>query len=92
MPGLLLPGPVCKMNWTRMGRVEWKCLEADPEWIETFIAFELEEKDDQTILRFTHGNWKKDTDFYATCNYHWGHYMKSIKDYCETGKGQPYKI
>ena len=29
-------------------------------------------------------------DGLATCNYHWGFYMRSLKSYCETGKGQPF--
>jgi hypothetical protein len=41
-------------------------------------------------LRFTHGAWREMTDFFAACNYNWGFYMRSLKAYCETGKGQPF--
>jgi uncharacterized protein YndB with AHSA1/START domain len=70
--------------------VEWECLEGDKEWITTTFSFELEEKDRSTILRFTHGNWKEETDFFASCNYHWGYYMRSLAYYCEGGKGTPF--
>ncbi len=70
--------------------LEWECLEADPEWLGTKIRFELESKGNKTILKFKHSHWKEATDFFATCNHHWGHYMTSIKEYCETGKGRPY--
>jgi uncharacterized protein YndB with AHSA1/START domain len=72
-------------------KLEWECFQGDKEWIGTNILFELEENSNKTTLRFTHGNWKKVTDFYANCNYHWGCYMTSLKNYCETGKGQPFK-
>ena len=71
-------------------KVEWKCLEGDKEWIDTTFLFELEEKDGGTIVRFSHNNWKEETDFFASCNYNWGYYLKSLKQLCETGKGTPF--
>ena len=71
-------------------KVEWKCLEGDKEWIGTTFLFELEEKDEYTILRFSHNNWREETDFFASCNYNWGYYLKSLKQYCETGEGTPF--
>ncbi len=72
--------------------VEWECLEGDKEWIGTTFHFLLEEDDDgQSTLRFTHGNWREPTDFLAHCNYKWGYYMRSLKFYCETGKGTPFQ-
>jgi len=53
-------------------KVTWKCEQADPEWVGTTLVFDLEDKGDQTILRFAHKNWKEITDFFANCNYHWG--------------------
>lgn len=70
--------------------VEWECIEGDNEWIGTNFVFDLEEKDGDTILRFTHDNWKEETDFFASCNYHWGYYMQSLKQYCESGSGTPF--
>jgi uncharacterized protein YndB with AHSA1/START domain len=72
-------------------QVEWECLEGDKEWIGTKLIFEIEEKDKGSVLKFTHGNWREETDFFASCNYHWGYYMRSLKLYCETGKGTPFQ-
>jgi uncharacterized protein YndB with AHSA1/START domain len=72
-------------------RAEWECIEGDKEWIGTTFIFDLEEKEGDTILRFTHGNWKEETDFFASCNYNWGYYMKSLAKYCEEGKGTPFR-
>ena len=71
--------------------VEWECLMGDKEWIGTTFRFELIPDKENTNLRFTHGKWKEMTDFFASCNFQWGHYMRSLKHYCETGKGEPFK-
>jgi len=83
-----------KMRITRLVPhkiVEWECLMGDKEWIGTTFRFELIPDKENTNVRFTHGNWKEMTDFFASCNFQWGHYMRSLKDYCETGKGEPFK-
>jgi len=72
-------------------KVEWECLVGDKEWIGTKLIFEIEEKDKNSVLKFTHGNWREETDFFASCNYHWGYYMLSLKLFCETGKGNPFQ-
>ncbi|UCH64381.1 MAG: SRPBCC domain-containing protein [Ignavibacterium sp.] len=73
-------------------RVEWKCFQGDKEWIATTFEFDIEARDDNTILRFTHGNWKEETDFFAHCNYQWGYYLRSLVSYCEKGEGTPFKV
>jgi uncharacterized protein YndB with AHSA1/START domain len=83
-----------KMRITNLipnSKVEWECLQGDKEWIGTSFTFDISEKSGKTALKFTHKDWREATNFYASCNYHWGLYMKSLKDYCETGKGEPYK-
>ncbi|RKY94615.1 MAG: SRPBCC domain-containing protein [Ignavibacteriae bacterium] len=71
-------------------KVEWECIKGDKEWIGTNFVFSLDEKDGDIILRFTHRNWKEETDFFASCNYNWGYYLQSLKLYCETGRGTPF--
>lgn len=72
--------------------VEWICLKGDPEWVDTHFMFELEKAgENSTIVRFGQTGWREETDFYANCNYLWGHYMTSLKSYCETGKGMPFE-
>jgi uncharacterized protein YndB with AHSA1/START domain len=71
--------------------VRWECIAGDEEWVGTKIVFRLEKKGDQTLLRFRHTGWREMTEFYASCNYNWGFYMRSLKVYCETGKGEPFE-
>ncbi len=71
-------------------QVKWRCIEGDAEWVGTELIFDLAEEKGGTVLRFTHGGWVSETDFFANCNYHWGYYMRSLKLYCETGRGTPF--
>lgn len=83
-----------KMRILRLERdrlVEWECLEGDREWVGTRFLFDLEAEGERTILRFCHGNWRQMTDFFASCNYQWAYYLRSLKAYCETGEGTPYR-
>jgi uncharacterized protein YndB with AHSA1/START domain len=70
--------------------VHWECLEGDEEWVGTKFKFELGEDGEKTIVRFSHYDWREETNFYASCNFHWGYYMRSIQKYCETGTGTPF--
>ncbi|MGB5286996.1 MAG: SRPBCC domain-containing protein [Ignavibacteriaceae bacterium] len=71
-------------------KVEWLCGVGDKEWIGTKLIFEIEDRKTDCILRFSHANWKEESDFFASCNYHWGYYLRSLKLYCESGKGTPF--
>lgn len=72
-------------------RVAWHVDEAHPEWVSTVITFDLESDGDVTRLRFGHRGWLEAGDFFASCNYQWGRYMESLKHYCETGVGAPWR-
>ena len=78
------------LNLRKDKKVEWECIAGDKEWLGTKIIFNLEQKNKNTILRFSHLNWKHQTDLFGICNYHWGLYLKSLKTYIETGKGTPH--
>lgn len=71
-------------------RVEWKVLSAFEDWIDTIIRFELEPHKKGTMLSFFHSGWKKYSPEIASCSYDWALFLRSLKLYCETGKGLPY--
>ncbi|MBO9153360.1 SRPBCC domain-containing protein [Chitinophaga sp. GCM10012297] len=70
-------------------RTEWECIQSIEEWMGTRISFDLEERNGNTLLRFTHGGWKAATDMFAVCNYDWARFISSLKTFCETGTGEP---
>jgi hypothetical protein len=43
-----------------------------------------------TLLIFHHDDWKDYTPMFAECNYTWGRFLRSLKVWCETGKGTPW--
>ena len=43
-----------------------------------------------TLLILQHDDWKEYSPMYAECNYTWGQFMRSLKLFCETGKGSPW--
>jgi uncharacterized protein YndB with AHSA1/START domain len=64
--------------------------EIPPAWKESEILFELLPEDKQTIVNFSHYNWRQADDFLAHCSTKWGVFMMSLKSCIEQGKGQPY--
>jgi uncharacterized protein YndB with AHSA1/START domain len=71
-------------------KVKWLCLKAREEWIGTTLHFELEPHAKGTILFFHHDGWKACTPEFASCSYVWALFFRSLKFFCETGKGFPY--
>ncbi len=72
-------------------KIVWKCVESDPEWVGTSVIFDLTEKDGVTAVVLKHTDWRKVTEFYRWCNYNWGMFLLSLKEYCEDGKGLPFQ-
>lgn len=71
-------------------KVSWLVLQAHQEWIGTAIRFELEAHVKGSVLSFHHDNWKAYTHEFAGCSYAWALFLRSLKLYCETGKGLPF--
>lgn len=67
----------------------YECLDATPEWKGTRFSFKLIKDNDKMMIHFRHSGWKDQTPMFGICSYHWALYMKSLRDYIETGKGQP---
>lgn len=81
--------------------VQWECInQYDPsahlkkhdEWIGTTLTFQLKQNNSGgTDLDFTHEGLTSDLECYNVCFSAWSHFLKkSLKNYVETGKGQPY--
>lgn len=73
-------------------KVKWECVQTDDissDWIGTEIEIEVSQVDNNTKVSLVHRNWKEDSPIFATCNSTWGHLMFSLKDYVETGEGNP---
>jgi uncharacterized protein YndB with AHSA1/START domain len=51
---------------------------------------QLKHPDAATLLIFRQEGWRAQTPMFAECNYSWGRFLRSLKLYCETGKGRPW--
>lgn len=71
--------------------VKWQHAGTMPEpWMGTEITFDLREEDGQTFVRFTHANWKEQSNFMGHCSTKWAVFLLSLKDALETGKGRAF--
>jgi uncharacterized protein YndB with AHSA1/START domain len=87
------PEPAAVMEVTRLdpaGHVHWRCIEGADEWVGTTLAFDLTEKDEETVVLFTHADWREPGEFMAHCSARWAYFLLSLKSYLETGKGTPF--
>jgi uncharacterized protein YndB with AHSA1/START domain len=70
-------------------KVEWECIKGPQFWDGTKVTFDLEKKDNSTIVHFAHKDLQVKADVFAIATNNWGRFMKSLKSLIETGKGDP---
>jgi hypothetical protein len=68
-------------------RVLWQVVDGPEEWIGTKISFDLDQRDDWTIVLFKHEGWKQPVEFMHHCSTKWSVFLLSLKSLLETGKG-----
>lgn len=72
--------------------VHWQCAGGHDNWLDNTFSFELNDKDENTLLMFTQVYARELSDeVYGTYNFNWGYYLDSLKAYCETGMGKPFQ-
>ena len=74
-------------------RVRWRHHGELPEdWMGTEVCFELipDEENKQTVVNFSHYNWRQADDFLAHCSTKWAVFLMSLKSTIENGRGQPF--
>lgn len=66
-------------------KVVWKCIEGDKEWKGTKLTFSISSENGGSLFQFKHAKWKRQSSFYATCNFHWARHFIMLKEFCENG-------
>lgn len=87
------PEPAAVMEVTRLdsnGHVNWSCVEGADEWVGTQLTFDLTQKDDETVVLFSHANWRDPSEFMAHCSARWAYFLLSLKSLVEKGQGTPF--
>ena len=54
------------------------------------MKYDLDENNGKTRVRFTHDGFEEMDDFYANMNYSSAKYLESLRQYCQTGKGEAF--
>ena len=68
----------------------WECVASALDWVGTKFTFHLDTNDGKTRVRFEQSGWKETGDFFAACCFSWGRYMESLRQFCQTGKGEAF--
>lgn len=69
--------------------VHWRVKEGPAEWLDTEIEFRLSQQDGQTIVAFSHRDWRDEGEFMAHCSTKWATFLLSLRELVETGQGRP---
>jgi steroid delta-isomerase-like uncharacterized protein len=72
--------------------VTWTCIGGVEQWADNSFTFELADHDGGTRVRFRqeYATELSDDD-YAVYNYNWAYYLESLRLYCVTGTGKPFR-
>ena len=71
-------------------RVALICTDGPGTWQGSELIFDLTQADDQVFLTLTHQNDLSGDDDFLYFNTKWTCYLLSLKDWVETGSGNPY--
>jgi len=71
-------------------QVHWECVKGPEEWLGTRIEFDVHAKESHNQLMFRHAGWSSENPFFHHCSTKWATFLLSLRDYLETGKGQPF--
>ena len=71
-------------------RIQWTCIEKDSPFEHHVFTFDLDSNEEKTRVRFSHKGFIAQDDTYANLNYSWGKYLESLRQFCQTGKGEAF--
>jgi hypothetical protein len=66
-------------------RVQWRCVEGPAEWVDTTVTFDLKDSDGETVLLFTHANWREPVEFMHHCATKWATFLIGLRSGLEGG-------
>jgi uncharacterized protein YndB with AHSA1/START domain len=69
---------------------ELQITDASPDWIGTFVGFELAPSDAGTQVRFHHRGWPEVNEHYRISCHCWALYLRVLRRYLEHGETVPY--
>src|SRR6266851_2172459 len=71
-------------------QVAWRCVQGPDEWVDTTVTFDLRETDGETVVLFTHADWREPAEFMHHCSTKWAYFLLGLKAGLEDGSATPY--
>ena len=74
-------------------RVVWRRVHGPEEWRGTNVIFDLtspHRAPGETVVLFTHADWREPVEFLHHCSTRWGYFLLSLKAGLEGGRATPY--
>ena len=67
-----------------------KMTTSDADWMPTTFGISLEDKDEKTLLKFSHTNWLIDNHHFRFSAFCWAQLLNALKNYVESGTVVPF--
>jgi uncharacterized protein YndB with AHSA1/START domain len=74
------------IDTTEPSHVGWRCAEGPEEWVGTDLRFDLSRSGDETVVVFTHGDWRQPVEFMHHCSTKWAYFLLGMKAGLEGGE------
>ena len=83
-------------------KISWRCIRANhfhaglegirEEWLNTHVVWEITKGESERMITFEHKGLNQTLNCFEVCKTGWDYYLlTSLRDYLETGKGNPFK-
>jgi uncharacterized protein YndB with AHSA1/START domain len=70
--------------------VVWRCVDGVAEWVGTTLTFNLRTDGNETVVLFTHADWREPVEFMHHCSTKWAYFLLGLKRGLEGGSATPY--
>ncbi|MBP1164946.1 hypothetical protein JOE44_001830 [Chryseobacterium sp. PvR013] len=77
--------------WVEDSLIALPELKNQTEWIGTTIVWEMEQKENSSVLMLTHIGLNPNIECYEICSNGWRQFLGSLTKFLETGEGTPYR-
>jgi len=88
------PDPSAVMEVVKLepdSAVGWRVVSSGAEeWVGTDISFDLAYDGEETVVLFTHANWREPVPFMHHCSSRWAYFLFGLKDGIEDGEWAPF--
>jgi hypothetical protein len=65
-------------------RLEWRCTDGPPDWVDTIVTFELRRRGTETVVHLAHRRWQPQSALFARCATKWARFLMQLKTFVET--------